>query len=151
MNGTTLSSIPFFLADGLQISGGGTTIRGLVINRFNSNAIAISGPGGNVIQGNYLGTNIAGLAASANGGNGVSISNSSGNLIGGTTAAQRNVIAGNFIDGVRILGATSTLNGIEGNYIGLDRTEPADSEQCGRVPVEFGVQQRRRREHRRRR
>ena len=74
-----------------------------------------------MIEGNYLGTNLAGLAPSANGGNGVSISNSGGNLIGGATAAKRNVIAGNFIDGVRILGATSTLNGIEGNYIGLDR------------------------------
>ena len=31
-------------ADGLQVSGGGSTIRGLVINRFSGNAIAISGP-----------------------------------------------------------------------------------------------------------
>ena len=49
-------------ANGLTITAGNSTIRGLVINRFTGasgsagNAIALSGGGGNVIEGNFLGT-----------------------------------------------------------------------------------------------
>src|SRR5439155_10000174 len=39
---------------GLNIWGGGTTIRGLVINRFGYEGIFIGDAGGNVIQGNYI-------------------------------------------------------------------------------------------------
>ena len=53
-------------ANGLTITAGNSTIRGLVINRFTGasgsagNAIALSGGGGNVIEGNFLGTDAPG-------------------------------------------------------------------------------------------
>src|SRR5688572_12404637 len=42
-------------ADGLRITSGGTTVRGLVINRFGGEGIEVSSGGGNVIRGNYIG------------------------------------------------------------------------------------------------
>jgi hypothetical protein len=41
------------------------------------------------------------------------------NVIGGTTAAARNVVAGNATDAVRILGAGTTGNRLQGNFIGV--------------------------------
>ena len=52
--------------DGLQISAGHSTVRGLVINRFGLDGIDLVGNGGNVIQGNFLGTDVSGTVALAN-------------------------------------------------------------------------------------
>ena len=49
---------------------------------------------------------------------GVAVSGSNNNLIGGSGLG--NVISGNTLDGVR-LNVGSTLNAVQGNYIGLDR------------------------------
>jgi len=106
-------------ANGLNVTAGGSTIKGLAINRFNANGILISGAGGNVVVGCYLGTNAAGTAASGNG-DGVFVSASPNNRVGGTTVAERNVISGNLVDGVRLDGAGSTGNVVEGNFIGLN-------------------------------
>src|SRR5262249_9784503 len=81
-------------ANGLQVTGGGSTIRGLVLNRFGSSAVVLQGAGGNVVSENYIGTNAAGTASAPNG-TGIDIVGSPDNLIGGSTAADRNVIAGN--------------------------------------------------------
>ena len=65
--------------------------------------------------------NAAGTATLANSGNGVFITSSAtNNTIGGTAAAARNIISGNSDDGVRISGASSSANVIEGNWIGTD-------------------------------
>ena len=49
-------------ADGLHITAGGSTIKGLVINRFGANGIEMSTNGGNTIEGNFIGTDVTGLA-----------------------------------------------------------------------------------------
>ena len=103
---------------GLQVTGGGTTIRALAINRFPGDGIQISGPGGNVVTGSYIGLDLSGTVDLGNGGNGVAVSGSNNNLIGGSGLG--NVISGNTLDGVR-LNVGSTLNAVQGNYIGLDR------------------------------
>ena len=90
--------------DGLRVTAGGTTIRGLVLNRFSGDGIELNGSSGNIIQGNYLGTNVAGTADRGNGLDGLRIDNSADNLIGGLTPAERNVISGNNLHGVRIHG-----------------------------------------------
>jgi len=105
--------------DGIVVSGGGTTIRGLVINRFDGGGIRIIGAGANVIEGNYIGTDISGNNALGNGGDGIEVT-TGGNRIGGTTAEQRNVISGNSQNGIRIHGAGATLNLVQGNYIGTN-------------------------------
>ena len=52
--------------DGLHITCGGSTVRGLVIDGFRGAGIAIDTQGGNVIEGNYLGTDPTGTAARGN-------------------------------------------------------------------------------------
>ena len=106
--------------DGLRVTAGGTTVRGLVINRFSGNGIELSGSSGNTIQGNYLGTDLSGSADRGNGLDGINIDNSANNVIGGLTPAERNVISGNSIHGVRIIGESADNNIIQGNYIGLN-------------------------------
>ena len=39
----------------------GSTVRGLVINRFSGNGIRVFGGGGNVIRGNFVGTDVTGV------------------------------------------------------------------------------------------
>jgi SdrD B-like domain/PKD domain/Periplasmic copper-binding protein (NosD) len=105
---------------GLSVTVADCTIRGLVVNRFVFAGITISGSGasGNHIEGNYLGTNVSGTAALGNN-FGVRISSPS-NFVGGPTAAQRNLISGNRIDGVLISGGNNNV--VAGNYIGTDVT-----------------------------
>ncbi len=115
-------------SNGLRISGGGTTVTGLVINRFipafpasGGNGILIEDGGNNVIRGNNIGTNIAGTAALGNGVDGITISGSAGNVIGRTDLAFRsNVISGNSANGVRIMGSGSDNNVVAGNRIGTN-------------------------------
>jgi CSLREA domain-containing protein len=115
-------------ANGLRISGGGSTVTGLVINRFipafpasGGNGILIEGGGSNVVRGNYIGTNIAGNSAMPNGVDGIVISGSAGNLIGRTDLAFRsNLISGNSATGVRIMGSGSNNNVVAGNRIGTN-------------------------------
>ncbi|MCH7999201.1 MAG: CSLREA domain-containing protein, partial [Chloroflexi bacterium] len=104
--------------DGLNITAGGTTVKGLVINNFSGNGIKLSNLGGNTIEGNFIGTDVTGAVAEGNGARGVYVIGSPSNMIGGTTAEARNVISGNILDGVRISAIGATLNVLEGNYIG---------------------------------
>jgi fructose-specific component phosphotransferase system IIB-like protein len=55
--------------NGLQITAGNSTIRGFIINRFNSGGVAgilLTTNGGNVIQSNFIGTDTNGNAAQKN-------------------------------------------------------------------------------------
>src|SRR5262249_52385995 len=54
-------------AIGLIVSASGCAIQGLVINRFDGNALELDGDS-NVVTGNYLGTDVTGALALANGG-----------------------------------------------------------------------------------
>jgi hypothetical protein len=105
--------------NGLAITAGGSTVRGLVIDSFQSYGIALQNAGGNIIEANYIGVDSTGTIAKGNGDSGVYVS-SGDNTIGGTTAADRNIISGNGYDGVLMIGAAATRNVIEGNYIGTD-------------------------------
>jgi hypothetical protein len=107
--------------NGLTITAGSSTVKGLVIDNFTAAGIALQTSGGNVIAGNYIGVDSSGAAAAGNGGSGIAISGgSSNNTIGGTTAAVRNLISGNTVNGVDISGAASANNLVQGNYIGTD-------------------------------
>lgn len=103
----------------LTITGGGTTVRGLVINRSGGHAIWLftgAGNTNNVIQGNYLGTDATGSSDLGNVGSGVAVSSQS-NLIGGTLPSERNLISGNDFYGITLSGASNTVSG---NYIGTN-------------------------------
>ena len=110
-------------AIGLHIEGANSTIKSLVVSRFNGVGIEIGGGGGAAsgvrVEGCYLGTNSAGTTAQTNG-VGLRIhAGSLNNTIGGTSAAQRNVISGNTTSGVRI-DESSQNNSVQGNYIGTN-------------------------------
>ena len=76
-------------SNGLEISGGsGSTIRGLVINRFNGSGVLISASeGGNKLEGNYIGTDATGAVDLGNVQAGIYITTSPNNTIGGTNSA----------------------------------------------------------------
>jgi hypothetical protein len=113
-------------ANGLRLqSNSGSTVRGLVINRFTHDtsfnggyAIDIaSGSNDHLIAGNYLGTDATGAAAAANSRGGLRVGGSNV-TIGGSTAEDRNVISGSAGVGVLFVGGTGST--VVGNYIGLD-------------------------------
>ena len=114
------------LGNGLSITGGSTTVRGLAVNSFGGTGIFMSTNGGNRIVGNYVGTDVTGTIARPNGNAGVQVlgAASSNNVIGGTTPADRNVISGGGINGVSLRQGT-TGNIISGNYIGTNASGTA--------------------------
>lgn len=103
----------------LRITGGSSTVRGLVINRCGGQGIQLT-VGGNLVNGNFIGTDPTGTIKRANASSGIDISSSPNNTIGGVTPSARNLISGNNASGVVINGATSTGNVVSGNFIGTN-------------------------------
>ena len=98
--------------DGLSLTAGGTTVRGLVIDRFAAHGISIASAAGDTVEGCRIGTDASGAAA-PNGGSGVVImTGATNNVLGGLTAGAGNVIATNGQHGVVI-----TDNGTRGNAV----------------------------------
>jgi CSLREA domain-containing protein len=108
--------------NGLVISAGDSTMRGLVINRFSAGGIVLQTNGGNVIEGLFIGTDVTGSLDLGNSRDGIEISFGSNNIIGGTTAGARNIISGNDQIGVFIQGSLAASNSVQGNFIGTDVT-----------------------------
>lgn len=104
--------------DGLRVTAGSSTIRGLIINRFGGDGIELNGSSGNVIESCYLGTDAGGTLDQGNAQYGVNVVASTNNRIGGATVAARNVISGNNWGGVLI---DFGVNTVQGNYIGTDK------------------------------
>lgn len=82
---------------GLNIVAGsdGSTVVGLVINRFSASGINISLSGGNTVRDSYIGTDATGLLPAGNGARAIFINRASGTLIEG------NVLSANGREGVR--------------------------------------------------
>jgi hypothetical protein len=122
--------------DGILLTGGASanTVGGAVSgvgNLISGNAhagvhIVGSPTSGNVVAGNVVGLNAAGTGELHNGsGDGVLIEDAAGNTVGGTAAAARNVLSGNFFSGVEVSGANAAGTLIEGNYIGRNASGSA--------------------------
>ena len=105
-------------ADGLEIAGGDSTVRDLVIHGFQGSGIVLTGAGGNVVSGDYIGTDLTGAFAFANGQRGIYVNASSNNTIGGATAGSGNVISDSVWTGILITSGSGNV--IEGNKIGTD-------------------------------
>ncbi len=115
--------------NGFNITSGGNVIRGLVINRFGWDGIAIGGSTavGNIISGNHIGTDASGSLGQGNVLGGVFIAyGAQNNIIGGDTSAERNVISGNGETGVAIYSSGTLSNTISANYIGVDANGTGD-------------------------
>jgi hypothetical protein len=104
---------------GLWIGAKNTTVKGLVINRWEE-GVRISGSGSraNKVQGNFLGTDASGAQDPGGSLFGVIIDGAPANTVGGTTAGARNLISANDQSGVSISGAGATANKVMGNYVG---------------------------------
>jgi CSLREA domain-containing protein len=103
---------------GLEMDSFNGLVKGLVIQRFGTAGIKVSGTKV-VIEGNFIGTDAAGNAARPNG-LGVVISGDQ-NTVGGSNPSQRNVISGNNQTGVSIFGEGADTNLVIGNYIGTKK------------------------------
>jgi Putative Ig domain len=108
-------------SNGLLVTGGNSTIKGLAIDNFASGAAIVLASGGNTVEGDFLGTDATGTTAAGNA-FGVDVASATNNTIGGTTTAARNVISGNSTYGIVIDGSSATSNLIEGNFVGTDDT-----------------------------
>ncbi len=109
--------------DGLTLTSANSTIRGLIINQFNSDGIVLTGvlSSSNSIAGNYIGTDASGTRDLGNTQNGVHIrSGASSNVLGGTIAGSRNIVSGNNNAGIHITATSTISNRLEGNFIGTD-------------------------------
>ncbi len=108
-------------ASGLTLTGGASTVRGLVIGGFAHAAIVLSGAGGDVVEGCRLGTDATGTVGRSALAYGVEVSSSPSNRIGGTSAGSGNLLSGNLF-GVFVHGSAAVGTLIEGNLIGTDAT-----------------------------
>src|SRR5204862_13205 len=110
---------------GLIINASNCTVRGLVINSFQHDAIETD-LNGNAIDGNFIGTDITGTIAIANPNVGVNMQGTN-NLIGGLTTTPGtppgNLISGNTGNtGVVLFTSAAQGHVIQGNIIGADIT-----------------------------
>jgi hypothetical protein len=126
LNTVLLIELDTTSSGGLAVDAGGTTIRGLVINRTNGDAIIITAAGGNVtIAGNFIGTNPAGtIAMPGSSGFAIAVELGNNNVIGGPAPADRNLLSGDPQGGVLVdpFGGANDGTRIQGNYIGSDVT-----------------------------
>ncbi|HWG43169.1 MAG TPA: right-handed parallel beta-helix repeat-containing protein [Gemmataceae bacterium] len=106
-------------ANGLTISGGSSTVKGLAIVNFAGNGIQLDTNGNDQVFSCYIGLNTIGSSA-GNTLNGIFIDNTSGNIIGGSTSGAGNIISANRSDGILIDGANALSNQVVGNFIGTD-------------------------------
>jgi CSLREA domain-containing protein len=105
----------------LYTGSDGSTVHGLVINRFWA-GIIIDQASDTIIEGNYIGTDVSGTIDLGNYYLGIGIVGSN-NTIGGTTPGAGNVISGNDGCGIYIDGeydSSTSGNVVLGNYIGTN-------------------------------
>jgi hypothetical protein len=106
-------------SNGIVLTGGSSTVKGLVINRFGANGILVISKGGNTIKNCYIGTDLSGANAAGNKQKGI-ILQSSGNTVGGTASADRVVISGNGQAGIQFYTVAASGNKMMGCYVGTD-------------------------------
>ena len=125
---------------GVNVSGGSSTVRGLILTGFThvldtggnfegGDGIDISSTA-NFVEGNFSGVDSTGVTVKANS-SGIA-EFGAGNVIGGTTPQARNLLSGNpFGNFTSASVATSGSELFQGNYSGADRT--------GKIAIGSGV------------
>ncbi|MEQ9301611.1 MAG: LamG-like jellyroll fold domain-containing protein, partial [Cyclobacteriaceae bacterium] len=125
LSGNTREGI--YLPDGSEniIVGGSEAGEGNLISGNNGGGIRIIGATtGTIIMGNYIGTTSDGIGDLGNIGDGIELgfstvgSHANGTIIGGALAGERNIIAGNTTNGIRIIQGDNIQ--VIGNYVGTD-------------------------------
>ena len=106
--------------DAFSITAGGTTVRGLAINRFGGDAFAVSGGAGDSIAGDFVGTDPTGTIGEGDGTSEFEsiLVNASGLTIGGPATADRTIVSDSALYGIRLQSGTGDV--IENSYVGTD-------------------------------
>jgi CSLREA domain-containing protein len=126
--GSYIETSPMFI---VQMAGGGSTFRGLILRSVFSGTSIELRSSGNVVASNYFGTN--GTTFSDLGGVGVSVVGTVGfpasnNVIGGVAAADRNLFSASAASGasvVAVSGAIADANSVLGNDFGWNAAKTA--------------------------
>lgn len=107
-------------ANGLVIrsGGSGSTIRGLVLNQFQVDAIKILDSSDNVVENNFIGTDVTGTLAEGNLFEGILIASESAAVTNNTI--RNNLISANGGNGIHMTGEQNSGNRVFGNRIGVD-------------------------------
>jgi uncharacterized repeat protein (TIGR01451 family) len=107
--------------DGIDVNSAKNTIGpgNVISGNFAGLNISNAGSDNNLVIGNKIGTDSTGLGSIGNTFDGIDLTGVKMTQIGGLTVPERNIISGNGFKGIQILGATTTTNRIEGNYIGV--------------------------------
>ena len=117
--GNNLAGIQI-VASSLNVVGGtSSSTRNLVSGNAGSGVELLAGASGNTVQGNFVGTDLTGRWALSNRVDGIHIE-SDGNTIGGAVSGAGNLISGNLMHGVSLVGLNAAANLIQGNFIGTD-------------------------------
>jgi len=111
------SAMSGFTGVDFAADGAGSTVRGLIVNRFTT-GINLEG-GGVKVLGNFIGTDSAGATALGNSAAIVAPSDG-GQQIGSALRADRNVISGNSGGAIFLTNHTSDTNTVQNNYIGVN-------------------------------
>lgn len=113
------SGVQIFGGAGNRIGGVDPSDRNVLGGNFTA-GIHILGVGAsnNAVLGNFIGTSPDGSAARANFVHGILVQDAPRNRIGDRAPGSRNLISGNFPDGIRIGGTEAVENSISGNVIG---------------------------------
>jgi len=116
--------------NGIELSAGASTVRGLVFRGFDGASSEGGGSGlfidsdANAVECNFFGTDAAGTEGGSDYENetGVHVRNGAANLIGGPSVSQRNLFGTQADFGILIEGTGATGNAVAGNFIGTDVT-----------------------------
>ena len=132
--------------DGIEIDGGmNNQIGGAAAGERNvigdsaMNGIHISsGSESNVVLGNVVGLEANGTMQAANGLNGITIGGAFANEIGSSQPGAANIIGGNTLYGVHVVGIAAQENVVAGNWFGLgsDGVASAETTQIAGVVIE---------------
>ncbi len=106
-----------------NLVGGSTPAARNILSGNTSYQLLILGSGSssNTVTGNYVGTNASGSASLLSPGDGIVISGgAANNFIGGTIPGEGNLVSGNGLRGIVVVGSEGTI--IQGNLVGTDAT-----------------------------
>ncbi|WP_183093023.1 right-handed parallel beta-helix repeat-containing protein [Nocardioides stalactiti] len=106
---------------GIRVTGRHCTIRGVVASGNGDYGILIDeGADHARIEGCRLGTDPTGTSAAPNQKSGIRVIQAKDAVIGGNSPGERNVLSGNVLYGVEIVGPLASGAVVRGNYVGLD-------------------------------
>jgi CSLREA domain-containing protein len=109
---------------GLKLDAGNSTVRGLVVNRFDGDGIDMGEAGDNYILGNFIGTGVTGTLDRGTRSQAF-VYEVTGNVIGGRLIGPQRDL-GKRHRWRRALRHGAMLNIVSGNYIGTNKTGTAD-------------------------